>query len=171
MTPPTDKDVTFQVVDIKHGTTVDGPGFRTSIYFAGCSHHCPECHNPHTWDGDAGTTYTLSELMQIIRENAMPVTFSGGDPLFRPLQLLELARKLRQEKYDIWCYTGYTFEALLNDPIRRKLLDYINVLVDGPFVTAQRDTSLLFRGSSNQRIIDVGATMVNSEITLWESDF
>lgn len=161
----------LRVIDIKHGTTVDGPGFRTSIYFAGCTHHCPGCHNMHTWEPDQGTPYTIEELVAVIRRNEMPVTFSGGDPLYQIEGLTALATRLRQSGVGIWCYTGYTFEQLISIPRYRELLESVDVLVDGPFVEALRDTSLLFRGSSNQRLIDVGHTLRSGELTLWKSDF
>jgi len=146
----------IQVLNIVEGTTVDGPGFRTTIYCAGCSHHCPGCHNPQTWDGNQGTSYTIDELMAIIKRADMNVTFSGGDPMYCPEGFTELAKRIHSETdKNIWCYTGYTFEELENDPRRKSLLENVDVMVDGRFKQDERDLSLLFKGSRNQRLIDV----------------
>ena len=136
---------------------VDGPGFRTSIYCAGCRHQCPGCHNPQSWDFEEGTAMTTDEIMHIIEADPFAnVTFSGGDPMYQPEGFAELARAIRQRtRKTIWCYTGFTFEQLQNNPRQRALLEQIDVLVDGPFVRRLRDETLRFRGSSNQRIIDV----------------
>lgn len=152
------QEQTLQVVDIKEGTSVDGPGLRTSIYFAGCRHRCPGCHNPTTWPFDAGTPHTVGELMEIIRYNRFNVTFSGGDPVYQAPALLPLARAIKQNGLTLWCYTGFTFEQIIAGEASSQaieLLGYTDVLVDGPFIESLRDISLHFRGSSNQRLIDV----------------
>lgn len=147
------QQVTLRVIDIVEGTSVDGPGLRTSIYFAGCEHKCPGCHNPHTWDFSAGHDMTVDEIMKIIIENDFNVTFSGGDPLYQAEALTVLAKAIRRIGKTIWCYTGFEYEEIADDPRFMPLLAEIDVLVDGPFVESLRDISLLFRGSSNQRII------------------
>lgn len=136
---------------------VDGPGFRTSVYCAGCPNHCPACHNPQSWDIENGTMTSTEDILREIMEDPFAnVTFSGGDPMFQPEGFTELALAIRREsKKDIWCFTGFLFENLLKNPEQRKLLEQIDVLVDGPFVQAKRDPDLFFRGSSNQRIINV----------------
>lgn len=145
---------TLRVLDIVAGTSVDGPGLRTSVYFAGCHHHCPGCHNPQSWDPAGGTEMTVEQIMAEIVENDFNVTFSGGDPLYQdPQALLELAKAVRAAGYTIWCYTGFRYEDIQNDPRYTALLPLFETVVDGPFVEALRDTSLLFRGSSNQRLI------------------
>ncbi|MDE6702591.1 MAG: anaerobic ribonucleoside-triphosphate reductase activating protein [Muribaculaceae bacterium] len=143
----------LRVVDIVDGTSVDGPGLRTSIYFAGCDHRCPGCHNPSTWDFNAGKDMTVDELMLRIIDNEFNVTFSGGDPLYQLEPLTALARAVKAAGKTIWCYTGFIYEDLLADPRYAEILSLIDVLVDGPFILALRDTDLRFRGSSNQRII------------------
>ncbi|MDE5568198.1 MAG: anaerobic ribonucleoside-triphosphate reductase activating protein [Muribaculaceae bacterium] len=143
----------LRVVDIVDGTSVDGPGLRTSIYFAGCDHRCPGCHNPSTWDFNAGRDMTVDELMLRIIDNEFNVTFSGGDPLYQLEPLTALARAVKASGKTIWCYTGFIYEDLLAAPRYAEILSLIDVLVDGPFILALRDTDLLFRGSSNQRII------------------
>ena len=140
---------------------VDGPGFRTAIYCAGCRHQCEGCHNPQSWDFEGGHAMTTEDIMRVIEADPYAnVTFSGGDPMYQPEGFAELARAIRERtKKTIWCYTGFTFEALLTNPRQRALLEQIDVLVDGPFVKSKRDESLIFRGSSNQRLVDVPASL------------
>ncbi len=102
----------LRVLDIVGGTSVDGPGLRTSIYFAGCSHHCPGCHNPQSWDAAGGVEMSIDEIMAVIDENDFNVTFSGGDPLLQAEGVGELARRLKADGRTVWCYTGYTYEEV-----------------------------------------------------------
>ena len=157
---------TLRIIDIVDGTAVDGPGLRTSIYTAGCAHECPGCHNAHTWPFDAGREAGTEELMERIRYNDFDVTFSGGDPMYQVEALLPLAREIKACGYSIWCYTGFTFEQLLAMPAQRRLLECVDVLVDGPFVQDRKRDNLRFRGSDNQRIIDVAASLQASEAVL-----
>lgn len=143
----------MRILDIIRGTTVDGEGFRTAIYMAGCNHHCPGCHNPGSWDFEGGRDMSLEEIMEIVDEEEFDVTLSGGDPFCNVDDSLRLAREIRKRGYNIWCYTGYTIEEIRNNPALAPLLEEINVLVDGPFISDLHDPDLLFRGSSNQRII------------------
>ena len=145
----------LRVIDIVDGTSVDGPGLRTSIYFAGCDHRCPGCHNPSTWDFRAGSEMTVDQLMRRIIDNDFNVTFSGGDPLYQLQPLTALARAVKAAGKTIWCYTGFIYEDLLADKKYSELLSLIDVLVDGPFIMSLRDPDLPFRGSSNQRLIDL----------------
>ena len=151
----------ISVLSIIEDTMVDGPGFRTAIYCAGCQHQCPGCHNPQSWDFEGGRAMTTDDIMRIIEADPYAnVTFSGGDPMYQPEGFAELARAIHRRTHkDIWCYTGFTYETLLTNPRQRDLLEQIDVLVDGPFIKAQRDETLIFRGSRNQRIIDVQASM------------
>lgn len=143
----------IRVLDIVRGTTVDGPGFRTSIYFAGCRHACPGCHNPQSWDFGSGVEMDLDEIMDIIREEDFDVTLSGGDPLYHPEAVRELSRRVVDAGHKVWLYTGFTIEEIEADPRLSYALEFIDTVVDGPYIEALRDTDLLFRGSSNQRII------------------
>ncbi len=161
----------LRVLSIVPGTSVDGPGLRTSIYFAGCAHKCEGCHNPQSWDFSSGTEMTIGEIVRIVEENGFNVTFSGGDPLYQVAALTELAKALKIRGYGIWCYTGFLFEQLREDSSVTELLSMLDVIVDGPFVLQQRDTSLLFRGSANQRIINVGKTLQSGIVSLWQDEF
>lgn len=162
----------IRVVRVVEGTSVDGPGLRTSIYVAGCAHHCPECHNPQTWDFMAGSDMTVDDLMATIRYNGFPVTLTGGDPLYQAEALVPLAEEIKKEGLGLWCYTGYTYEELITEanPAVMRLLELVDVLVDGPFIAAERDISLHFRGSANQRLIDIKETRVNGRVTLFRQN-
>lgn len=133
----------------------DGPGLRTSIYCAGCAHHCPGCHNPQSWDFKAGKEMEVDDLVEMIKADPFcNVTFSGGDPFYQVEAFTELARKIKEQtRKTIWCYTGFTIEEIRADNHLAQMLDYLDVLVDGPFILEKRDIGLHFRGSSNQRII------------------
>ena len=145
----------IRVLDIAYETMADGPGLRTSIYCAGCGHHCPGCHNPQSWDFHGGKEMTVQELLDIIKEDEFAnVTFSGGDPLYQVEAFTELARRIKEEtNKTIWCYTGFKYEDIQADQRLNQILPYLDVLVDGPFIMELRTTELPFRGSSNQRII------------------
>lgn len=153
---------------------VDGPGFRTSIYCAGCRHQCPGCHNPQSWDFKGGQAMTTDDIMRIIEADpyAQGVTFSGGDPMYQPEGFADLARAIRKRtEKTIWCYTGFTFEVLINNPRQRALLELIDVLVDGPFIKAERDETLCFRGSRNQRLIDVPASLQAGHVVSYQYQY
>lgn len=147
--------MTLRVLDILFETMMDGPGLRTSIYFAGCKHHCKGCHNPQSWDMNGGYSMPINHILTLIKEDEFAnVTFSGGDPFYQVDAVTELAKRIKAEtNKTIWCYTGFTIEEIRENPNLNKLLPYIDVLVDGPYVEALRNTDLPFRGSENQRII------------------
>lgn len=149
--------MTLRVLDILFETMMDGPGLRTSIYFAGCKHHCKGCHNPQSWDMNGGYSMPINHVLTLIKEDEFAnVTFSGGDPFYQVDAVTELAKRIKAETdKTIWCYTGFTIEEIREDPNLSKLLQYIDVLVDGPYVEALRNTDLPFRGSENQRIIHI----------------
>ena len=144
----------IRVLNILEQTMADGPGFRTAIYCAGCAHHCPGCHNPQSWDFAGGHEMDVEDLLAVIKADEMSnVTFSGGDPFYQVDAFTELARRIKQEtNKTIWCWTGF-LEEIQADAHLAQLLPWLDVLVDGPFILEQRDTSLHFRGSPNQRIL------------------
>lgn len=159
----------LSILDIIEDTTVDGPGFRTAVYAAGCPNKCPGCHNPESWDIKHGQRVSTDQILDtILADPFADVTFSGGDPMFQPEGFAQLAHDIKQRsRKNIWCYTGYTYENLLHNPKQAQLLKYIDVLVDGKFKEELRDEELCFRGSSNQRLIDVQASLKRNETVLY----
>lgn len=161
-------------VKIETCSIENGTGFRVVLWCSGCSHHCKGCHNPETWDKSCGRPFTEKEkqtLYELLsKEYIRGITFSGGDPLFKANldDVYALLQDLRRDfpNKDIWLYTGYTFEELQRDTDRKKFLPLIDVLIDGRFILEQRDITLAFRGSPNQRIIDVPATLKENKIIL-----
>lgn len=159
----------IRILDIKYGTSVDGIGLRTSLYCAGCENQCPGCHNPQSWDDQGGEEMSVEELFRLIVDADMNVTFTGGDPMFHPEGFTKLARLIKTHtNKNIWCYTGYRFEDILLHPSRKALLGLCDVLVDGPFILSEKDLTLTFRGSRNQRIIDVQASLSAQMVILHE---
>ena len=159
----------IRILDIKYGTSVDGIGLRTSLYCAGCENQCPGCHNPQSWDDQGGEELSVEELFRLIVDADMNVTFTGGDPMFHPEGFTKLARLIKTHtNKNIWCYTGYRFEDILLHPSRKALLGLCDVLVDGPFILSEKDLTLTFRGSRNQRIIDVQASLSAQMVILHE---
>lgn len=152
----------------------NGPGARVSLYVSGCRNHCKGCFNPETWDFDFGEPFNMRVIDDILEALAPDyisgLTILGGDPL-EPENIIsvDVLCRVVKEKYPhktIWIYTGYVYESIT--PVIN-VMDYIDVLVDGPFIEELKDISLQFRGSSNQRIIDVKTTRESGVITLWES--
>jgi anaerobic ribonucleoside-triphosphate reductase activating protein len=159
----------IRILDIKYGTSVDGIGLRTSLYCAGCENQCPGCHNPQSWDDQGGEEMSVEELFRLIVDADMNITFTGGDPMFHPEGFTKLARLIKTHtNKNIWCYTGYRFEDILLHPSRKALLELCDVLVDGPFILSEKDLTLTFRGSRNQRIIDVQASLSAQKVILHE---
>lgn len=145
---------------------VDGPGIRTTVFCQGCPHHCEGCHNPETWAFGCGTRMEEEDILQIVRENPLcrGVTFSGGEPFAQAEGFTKLARLLKGEGYEVASYSGFTFEQLLRGtPAQRELLGCIDVLIDGPFLLAEKSLEIPFRGSRNQRILDVPASLKAGE--------
>lgn len=145
---------TIRVIDIIHETAADGPGLRTSIYCAGCKHHCKGCHNPHTWDARAGRDMYIEDILkEILSDPYTNVTFTGGDPMFQVEEFTELAKLIKENSNkNIWLYTGFTMDQINASEHLSQILPYIDVVVDGPYIEELKDTSLQFRGSSNQNI-------------------
>ncbi|MBR3764302.1 MAG: anaerobic ribonucleoside-triphosphate reductase activating protein [Clostridia bacterium] len=151
---------------------VDGPGIRFAVFTQGCPHHCEGCHNPESHDFSGGREETTDALIAQMLENPLldGLTLSGGDPLCQPDACAELARAAHAAHMNVWCYTGWTWEALMQqaDPAVLALLQEVDVLVDGPFVLAQRSLELTFCGSRNQRLIDVPKSLAAGEIVRWQ---
>ena len=137
---------------------VDGPGIRTTIFSQGCPHHCPGCHNPETWDFGCGTQVPVEAILDIVKSNPLcrGVTFSGGEPFVQAAAFAKLAVLLKAEGYEVASYSGYTFEELLEGTeAQQQLLSNIDILIDGPFLISEKSLEIAFRGSRNQRILDV----------------
>ncbi len=148
---------------------VDGPGIRTTVFAQGCPHHCPGCHNPETWEFGCGTQVPVEAVVDLVKANPLcrGVTFSGGEPFAQAGEFARLGRLLKQDGYEVAAYSGYTFEQLWNGtPEQRELLSTIDVLIDGPFVQAERSLELNFRGSRNQRILNVPASLKAGQAVL-----
>lgn len=173
----------MNVAEIKKCDIANGPGVRVSLFVSGCTHHCPGCFNKVAWDFDYGTPFTEAVQQEILTALAPDyvrgLTLLGGEPL-EPINqqaLLPFLEKIREclPNKDIWCYSGYTFEQIYADisagiPETGKLLSLIDVLVDGRFIESKKDITLRFRGSSNQRIIDLPRSLVRGEVILWQED-
>ncbi len=158
--------------DLQSDSIVDGPGLRAVIWTQGCAHNCKGCQNPTTHDFKGGALVDINLVKESIDELEYHtgITFSGGDPMYQPEACNELAVYAKSKGYNIWVYTGFTFEELikmsLKQPIYREFLNNIDVLVDGKFVLEQRNLNLLFRGSSNQRLIDVAKSLNKGQVVL-----
>ena len=171
--------------DIKKFDIANGPGVRVSLFVSGCTHRCPGCFNPETWDFDYGIPYTLKTEEEILNavspDYIKGLSLLGGDPLEEDNThaLLPLLRKFKAQypNKTVWCYTGYNYkEEILRGKLPNmaeinELLSYIDVLVDGRFVEEKKDLSLRFRGSSNQNLIDLKQTLAKGEIALWSDGY
>lgn len=158
-------------------TIVDGPGLRFGVFVQGCTHACPGCHNPESQPADSGTPWEVDAIIDQIMSNKIicDVTISGGEPFEQPAACAELAQKLKARGYGVWAYTGYLYEDLLawkakRGQSARQFLENVDVLVDGPFVESLKSYSLHWRGSSNQRVIDLQQTRDAGEIVLYQHE-
>lgn len=146
---------------VQKDSIVDGEGLRTVIWFQGCPHHCPGCHNPESHDFKSGKEVPVDEILEKIDNlrNQDGITFSGGEPMSQPEALLVIAKHIKEKGLNTWCYSGFTFEQLLEmaqeNEIYFKILENIDVLVDGRFEIKEKSLDLKFKGSANQRILDV----------------
>lgn len=169
----------LRLAGIAGDSIVDGPGLRVTVFAQGCPHRCEGCHNPETWPFEGGTDMSTEAIVDVIRANPLcrGVTFSGGEPFAQAEGYAELAERLRALGYEIASYTGYRFEQLrAGTSAQRKLLGLLDILVDGPFVLAERSLSLPFRGSRNQRILDVPASLREGKAVItaskrWNQDW
>lgn len=168
------KENEIRLFGVATDSIVDGPGLRYSVYVQGCSHHCPECHNPESWAFDGGTVTTIDALIEDIQANKLihDVTLSGGDPFDQPGPVAKLASRLKDLGYGLWSYSGYTYEQLQakaaeNEDIAR-ILSLVDVLVDGPFKKDLKSLDLKWKGSANQRVIDMKKTREADQIVLFK---
>lgn len=165
---------TIRIAGTVGESIVDGPGFRYALFTQGCPHHCPGCHNPQTHDFAGGREVELDTLLRDMCRNPLVrgVTFSGGEPFCQPEPLYYLAAELKKRGKHLMAYSGYTFEQLLAlpDPFVRRLLGEIDLLVDGPFIEAERNIDLLFRGSANQRVLNVPRSL-EAQSAVWEEKY
>lgn len=152
----------IKLAGIVRNSITDGPGIRFTIFVQGCPHHCEACHNESTWDFEGGKYVTIDRLLSEIDKDPLlkGVTFSGGEPICQSGVLKILAKKIKERNLDLVVFTGYKYEELIerNDKDILELLDLTDLLIDGPFQLENKDLSLKFRGSSNQRIIDMNKT-------------
>ena len=158
----------LNLAGIQTDSIVDGPGIRTTFFCQGCPHHCEGCHNPETWPFEGGTPMDTEALVAIVKSNPLcrGVTFSGGEPFAQAEGFLPLALALKEAGYEVASYSGYTFEQLLHGTeAQKKLLQTIDVLIDGPFIQQEKSLELAFRGSCNQRILDVPKSLASGTPT------
>ena len=167
---------TIRLYGLVTDSIVDGPGYRTSIFTQGCPHHCPGCHNPESHAPEGGTVWTLDDVEKKFSDNPLlnGITLSGGEPFMQPAACAELAHRAKRKGLNVWTYTGYLYEQLLEraktEPAVEALLDATDVLVDGPFLLAERSLELEFCGSRNQRLIDVSKTRATGIVTLYRAE-
>jgi anaerobic ribonucleoside-triphosphate reductase activating protein len=163
----------LQLAGFKKESIVDGPGIRATVYFQGCPHLCPGCQNPEAQDPQGGSRISLEELVRMIIQNheINGITFSGGEPFAQAPAAAALADQVRGLGLNLVIYSGYTFEKLLvlsqSDPSVRKLLEEAWLLIDGPYLESEQDLNLAFRGSRNQRIVDLQETLKGDIVVEW----
>lgn len=167
------EDEDLRIAGIEQESFVDGPGIRFSVFTQGCSHHCPECHNPETHAFGKGKVETAESLLKMIDANPLlsGVTLSGGDPMEQAVQLLPFVFGVKMRGLNLIVFTGYRYEMLISrfaHPAMKELLTYTDILIDGPYMKDLRDLNLKFRGSSNQRIIDVPKSIVEGKTVIHE---
>ncbi len=164
----------MRIAGIMDDSIVDGPGLRLTVFTQGCVHNCPGCHNPESHDPNGGEEKAVAEMIEMIDDNPLldGITLSGGDPFCQSGPCAEIARAARERGLSVWTYSGWTFEALLEkskeEPDVLSLLQATDVLVDGPFILAQRSLEVKWRGSKNQRLIDVPASLAAGTAVLVE---
>ena len=152
----------IRIAGLVNDSIVDGPGLRFAVFTQGCPHGCPGCHNPQTHDFAGGRDEDTDKIIEKFCANPLldGITLTGGEPFCQPAACAELARAAHAAGLNVWAYTGFLYEQLLEDADKRALLENVDVLIDGPFVLSQRTLSMRFRGSKNQRAIDVPASLV-----------
>ncbi len=152
---------------LTNDSIVDGKGIRLTVFTQGCEHHCPNCHNPQTHDLNGGYLKNMDEIVAMMEENLLldGITLSGGEPFLQVVPCTELAKKAHALGLNVWAYTGFVWENMLGTE-KEELLREVDVLVDGPFVESLKSLDIVFRGSSNQRLIDVQKSLAESKVVL-----
>ena len=161
----------MRMYGLKQNSYVDGPGIRMAIFFQGCLHHCNGCHNHNSWPLFGGVKMDTDELVEKMAKDPLldGITLSGGEPFLQPNAAVTLAEAAKKAGLSVWCYTGYTFEEIMQwRDKRKKLMGLIDVLVDGPFLIEQKSFDTIWRGSKNQRLIDVKKSLEKGEVVLYE---
>ena len=165
------KTMEIRLAGLEPESIVDGPGYRFTVFVQGCPHNCPGCHNPQTHDFSGGHLADTDDVIAHLGKNPLVrgLTLSGGEPMMQPEPLYLIAKAAKEKGMNVWCYTGFTLEELLreNRADRMRLLSAVDVLVDGPFRSHERSLDLLYRGSKNQRLIDMPATLKSGTIRLY----
>ena len=165
------KTMEIRLAGLEPESIVDGPGYRFTVFVQGCPHNCPGCHNPQTHDFSGGHLADTDDVIAHLGKNPLVrgLTLSGGEPMMQPEPLYLIAKAAKERGMNVWCYTGFTLEELLreNRADRMRLLSAVDVLVDGPFRSHERSLDLLYRGSKNQRLIDMPATLKGGTIRLY----
>ena len=165
---------TIRIAGVVKESIVDGPGLRFAVFTQGCAHHCPECQNPETWDFEGGYDCGIDKILKAMDENPLldGITMSGGDPLYQAEASYSLCSKVKEKGLNVVVFTGYTYEELMElekkDPWIEKLLGVTDILIDGRYEKDKRDLTLIFRGSSNQRVIDMNTSRKEGRAVLHE---
>lgn len=156
--------------ELQPDSIVDGEGIRTVIWTQGCPHGCKGCHNPSTHDFDGGALVPVEEIIEELKQlkGQDGITLSGGDPVCQSGACIEICDAAHELGMNVWCYTGFTYETMLRNPKHKSLLEHIDVLVDGKFILEEKSYDLYFRGSRNQRIIDVQKSLKEEKVVLVE---
>lgn len=156
--------------DLQSDSIVDGEGIRTVVWTQGCPHHCKGCHNPSTHDFEGGALIEVEDIIEELKNlrGQDGITLSGGDPVCQSDACIEIARAAHQLGLNVWCYTGFTYEEMLRNPKHKKLLEELDVLVDGKFILEEKSYDIYFRGSKNQRIIDVKRSLREERVVIKE---
>ena len=147
----------IRIAGLVNDSIVDGPGFRLAVFTQGCPHNCEGCHNPETHDFNGGSIKDTAEIIKMMNDNPLldGITLSGGDPFCQPAPCIELAKAARKLGLNVWAYSGWTYEEIMADADMAALVKELDVLIDGPFILAQRTLDKRFMGSKNQRAIDI----------------
>lgn len=156
--------------DLQKDSIVDGEGIRTVVWTQGCPHNCKGCHNPSTHDFTKGALVEVNDVIKELEQlkNQDGITLSGGDPVCQSEACIEICKAAHRLGLNVWCYTGFTFEQMLTNPKHRELLNHIDILVDGKFILEEKSLDIYFRGSRNQRIIDVKKSLEENKVVLVE---